>query len=134
VLETRGKTLGNTYIYIRKYQKMSGNTLKYQEIPVNFRKYQEILRNTRKYKYLGFFIDWFLNYFTLFTVIYEMSNRKYYEIPGNTRKYFSKNMKYQEIPRNTMTYFYVFPFLEIFTIFFFSCLPRVRHQEIYIFS
>jgi hypothetical protein len=26
-----------------------------------------------------------------------MSNRKYYEIPGNTRKYFAKNMKYQEI-------------------------------------
>jgi hypothetical protein len=50
---------------------------------------------------LGFFIGWVLKYFTLFTGIHEKSNRKYhgkyYEIPGNTGKYFAKNMKYQEI-------------------------------------
>jgi hypothetical protein len=33
---------------------------------------------------LSFFIDWVLNYFTLFTGMYELSNRKYYEKPGNT--------------------------------------------------
>jgi hypothetical protein len=32
-----------------------------------------------------------------------------------------------------MIYFYVLPFLEILT-FFFSCLTRVRHQEIHTFS
>jgi hypothetical protein len=33
-----------------------------------------------------------------------MSNRQYYEIPGNTRKYFAKNMKYQEILENSRKY------------------------------
>jgi hypothetical protein len=47
---------------------------------------------------LRFFIDWVLNYFTLFTGIYE--NRKYFEISGNTRQYFAKNMKYQKILEN----------------------------------
>jgi hypothetical protein len=50
---------------------------------------------------LSFFIDWVLDYFTLFTGIYEMSKRKYYEIPGITRKYFAKNMKYQKILENS---------------------------------
>jgi hypothetical protein len=53
---------------------------------------------------MSFFIDWVLNYFTLFTRIYEMSNKKYYEVPGNTRKYFAKNMKYQEILENSRKY------------------------------
>jgi hypothetical protein len=33
-----------------------------------------------------------------------MSKRKYYELPGNTRKYFAKNMKYQEILENGRKY------------------------------
>jgi hypothetical protein len=57
VLEARGKTPGNTYIFIRKYQeiptcqfqKILGNTRKYQEILGNTRKYQEIPTNIRKY-------------------------------------------------------------------------------------
>jgi hypothetical protein len=45
ICKPRDKTPGNTYIFIRKYQEISGNTknfrryLEYQEIPVNFRKY-----------------------------------------------------------------------------------------------
>jgi hypothetical protein len=35
---------------------------------------------------MGFF-DWVLKYCTVFTGMYEMSNRKYYEIQGNTMKY-----------------------------------------------
>jgi hypothetical protein len=34
-----------------------------------------------------------------------MSNRKYYEIPGNTKKYSAKNMKYQEILENSWKYY-----------------------------
>jgi hypothetical protein len=37
-----GKTPGKTYIFIRKYQKKTGNIFKHQEIP-------EILGNIRKY-------------------------------------------------------------------------------------
>jgi hypothetical protein len=36
--------------------------------------------------------------------LYEMSNRKYYEIPDNTRKYFTQNMKYQVILENSRKY------------------------------
>jgi hypothetical protein len=49
-------------------------------------------------------VEWVLDYFTLLTGIYEMSNRKFYEIPGNTRKNFAKNNNYQEIPRKIMKY------------------------------
>jgi hypothetical protein len=65
--KTEGKTQGNTYIFIRKYQKISGNTKKYQEIPKNFRKYLEISDNTCKFQEIL------------------VNIRKYYEIPGNTR-------------------------------------------------
>jgi hypothetical protein len=33
-----------------------------------------------------------------------MSNSKYYEISGNTRKYFAKNIKYQKILENSRKY------------------------------
>jgi hypothetical protein len=33
-----------------------------------------------------------------------MSNKKYYEIPGNTRNYLAKNMEYQEILENSWKY------------------------------
>jgi hypothetical protein len=80
----------------RKYLEISENTCKFQEILGNIWKFCEIpgntrpqTSNTRKYfvknmKYVGiftrllfdlsFFIDWVLNYFTLFTGIYEMSS------------------------------------------------------------
>jgi hypothetical protein len=85
---------------------ISGNTTKYQEIQ---NQKHEILGNTlvflRDYfSTWDFFIDWVLNYFILFTGIYEMSNRNFYEIPENTRKYFAKNMKYQEILENSRIY------------------------------
>jgi hypothetical protein len=66
---------------------------------------------------LSIFINWVLNYFTLFTGIYEMSNRKY------------KKILYQkhEISRNTWKE-YSYP-----TIFF-SCLtPRFYLQNNFFF-
>jgi hypothetical protein len=44
------------------------------------------------------------DFFTLFTGICEISNKKYYEIPEKTRKNFAKNMKYQEILENSRKY------------------------------
>jgi hypothetical protein len=82
----RSKTLGNTYIFIRKYQESPVNFRKYYKLPGNSR---SKTWNTRKYfvknmKYfdiftrllfdLSFSIDWDLNYFSLFTGIYEFSN------------------------------------------------------------
>jgi hypothetical protein len=74
---------------------MLGNTLG------NTRKYK-----TKKMKYFGiftrllfdsgFFIDWVLNYFTLITGIYEMSNRTYYE------KSMKNPRKNHEIQGNTL--------------------------------
>jgi uncharacterized protein (UPF0147 family) len=107
----RGKTPENTYICIRKYQKIPKNIRKYLELSGNTcklsgntTKYQEIQDQKHEilgniwYFYatlvdLGFFIDWVLNYFALFTGIHEISNRKYKkiqerEIPRNIRKYF----------------------------------------------
>jgi hypothetical protein len=49
--KTLGKTPGNTYIFIRKYQEISVNieviTKKFQDILGNIRKYYEIPGNTR---------------------------------------------------------------------------------------
>jgi hypothetical protein len=56
-INSRGKTPGNTYIFIRKYQEISKNFRKYIETSENTCKFQERLGNIRKY----------------------------YEIPGNTR-------------------------------------------------
>jgi hypothetical protein len=64
---------------------------------------------------------------------YFSKNMKYHELPENSIEYLEisgKTLKFQEIPRkimkyweisrSTKAYFYVFPFLQIPTIFFFS--------------
>jgi hypothetical protein len=60
------ETPGDTYIFIRKYQEISGNTCQFQEILGYIRKYQQISGNTCKFQeILG-------------------NTRKYQEILGNT--------------------------------------------------
>jgi hypothetical protein len=50
LIDPRSKTPENKYIFIKKYQEISGNTKKFQELPLNIRKYLYILGNTRKHQ------------------------------------------------------------------------------------
>jgi hypothetical protein len=87
-LVPRGKTPGNTYIFIRKYQE------KFQQISGNTCKFQEIVENTRKYKEIPKNILTYLKYFHF------RKYRKYQEISkisGNTKVF-------QEIPINFRKY------------------------------
>jgi hypothetical protein len=65
----RGKTPGNTYIFIRKYQEIPKNFRKFLEISGNTCKFQEISGNTTKYE--------------------EIQDQKH-EILGNTRLFIRK--------------------------------------------